>query len=199
MGDMNDLVYKVHDDVGSSNPKIEQELAEKMLSKEKYHQMHHMHHAEDEEEEEKDYEEVQGQGHKVNGYMLSQKMSVSLARDAPQVSIGGKSVKLAKSVSPFGYNSDPSKYHRMSVDNDDSDDNEHSRSRTRKPSRHRHPSLSTMLSSKMKSSEYTESVNKQLTVDADDIWLNKVMHDLKNGDDSYYDYSENDSYKSYKF
>lgn len=178
--DMNDLVYKVHDDVSCANKKIEQELAEKMLSKERYHQELSMIN-----DDEKEYEEEMPLVQTAKQeYMLSHKMSVSLARDAPQISQFGVQSNTAKSPSPYG--GTLSKYHRMSSGND----SEEEHSRTFKSSHHRNLSIST-FASKVKSfdsGKYPES--QQQAMGAEDIWLKKVMTDLKVGDDFSYDYSD---------
>merc|ERR1712228_779916 len=177
--DMSELIYKVHDDVGSANKQIEQELAEKMLTKEKYHKQRH--HVDDQKEYEEDEQMLASPN---NEYILSHKMSVSLARDAPQISIGKGGHSHAKSPNAASFvGSNSLKYHRMSVENDSDDE----QSRTFKSS-HRNLSIST-LASKMKSFDngmYTE----QATLGPDDVWHQKVMTDLKDGDDAYYDYSD---------
>lgn len=207
--DMTELVYKVLDDIGVVNKRIQSELAEKMIHRERQN------------EELKQRKNAQKSSLIPQGYILSQRMSVSLARDAPNVKIGGhkkpKMVNTDKSKttisisSAFATEDDGTSYRKMNNDTDnDSDDDVYNIDKDRsntlpvtningnKSSSNRNTAISEKSSiesalRKMKSYDsdvYTGvDLVKQRTLSMDEDWLKKVMNDLNDDQSGYYDYS----------
>jgi len=214
--DMTELVYKVLEDISIVNKRIQSELAEKMIHRERQN-----------EEMKRDREQramsPSNQQQLIpQGYILSQRMSVSLARDAPNMKIGNhKKPKMINSdkgkttisiSSAFTNEEDATAYRKMKYDTDnESDDDVYNvnnidkdRSNTlpitninigNKSSSMRHTAISDKSSiesalRKMKSydSEMYTAVDfvKQRTLSMDEDWLKKVMNDLNDDDQSAY-------------
>lgn len=209
--DMTELVYKVLDDIGIVNKRIQNELAEKMIHRERQNEQIKQRKA-----------QLQGQKSLIpQGYILSQRMSISLARDAPNVKIGthkkpkmenaDKSKTTISISSAFATEDDATAYRKMKYDTDnDSDDDVYNIDKDRsntlpvtningnKSSSMKNTAISEKSSiesalRKMKSYDsdvYTGvDLVKQRTLSMDEDWLKKVMNDLNDDQSGYYDYS----------
>eukprot|EP00483_Globobulimina_turgida_P001827 UN01829 len=193
--DMTELVYKVLEDISTINKRIEHELAEKMISKQKTINNFNIG------MNEKEKNNNLAHSHIAHGYILSQRMSVSLARDVPQIG-SPKNIK-SKKNSNISEGKAVTKYEKMRYESDDDEDDVYNmpvnnRSNTlpvaglsKKSSIFgTHPDLRKIKSSDKANDMYT-SVDfvKQRALSMDDDWLRKVMSELIDDDENDYDYS----------
>eukprot|EP01084_Bolivina_argentea_P053745 98619_1 len=179
--DMTELVYKVLSDIERMNRDIEKQLAVKMLYYER------------EKEKEKEYRKAQAQS---DQFMLSSRMSVSLAHDAPNVTIGAKNIKQVSEMKPM----DANKYVKMENNGNHTDSEEaHYDAKTANLAVvNLSDPKSAPLMHKIQSYEGMDIV-KQRTLSMDEEWLKKVMDDLNDDDDdNYYDCSHDHSHVSNK-
>ena len=186
--DMTELVDKVLKDIGIINKRIQNELAEKMINKERQNEkrLQKKKYNQEQKEEEKEEEEKE-EDIIPHGYILSKRMSNSLARDAPQIKMSDNNNNTNNIDAENGDESDDDDDDVYNINNIDK--NKDNAPPTTNTSNFIHDNLKRIKSI---DSEINSAVDliKQKTLSMDDDWLKKVMNDLNDGDESnYYDYS----------